>query len=236
MAEEWHDAFILRRRPWRDTSLWLEVFSRDQGKAALLAKGARKGKRKSAAWLQSFQPLKIGWRGKGDLKTLTAVEPLSPLPVLSGNALYCGFYLNELLAYLTYRYDPHPYLFCRYQETLQEIAKGGEMDSCLRFFEMDLLQEIGYGLILEHEVKYGNPIVPEANYRYEPDAGPCLDSCGKIHGTTLLALAERQLEDPLVRKEAKLLLRQVIDYRLEGKSLKSRALFLKSVVQRNHGT
>ncbi len=230
MAEEWHDVFILHRRPWRDTGLWLEVFSRDRGKVALLAKGARKGKPKSAAWLQSFQPLKIGWRGKGDLKTLTAVEPLSSLPVLSGKTLYCGFYLNELLAYLTYRYDPHPHLFHRYQETLRDFAKGGEMDRCLRLFEMDLLQEIGYGLILEHEVEYGNPIVPEASYRYEPDAGPCLDSCGEVHGMTLLALAKRRLEDPVVRKEAKLLLRQVIDYRLEGKSLKSRTLFQKSVV------
>ncbi len=236
MAEQWHDAFVLHRRPWRETSLWLEVFTRDHGKVALLAKGARKGKRQSATYLQPFQPLKVRWRGKGDLKTLIGAEPCASLPALSGKGLYCGFYLNELLAYLTHRHDPHPRLFLRYQETLRVFANEKAMEACLRLFEMDLLMEIGYGLILDHEVKYQQSILPQARYRYEPDAGPCLDPQGNVCGITLLALADRQLDNPQVLREAKKLLRQVIDYRLEGRPLKSRALFQQLITQGNHET
>lgn len=225
MPEEWHAGFILRRRPWRESSLWLEAFTCDLGKVALLAKGGRRNKKGKGGVLQPFQPLLLRWRGKGELLTLISTEALRPAFPLVGTALYCGFYLNELLSRLLKRHDPHPELYACYQNTLDELAQNHDLESCLRKFEVRFLREIGYSLILDHEVEYGAAIEPTTLYRYDPERGPILDPLGWLHGQTLLALAEGRLESAAVRQEAKRLLRQLIDYRLEGQVLESRMLF-----------
>jgi DNA repair protein RecO (recombination protein O) len=226
MGQKWHEGLILHRRPWRETSLWLEVFTLDLGKVALLAKGARR--RKQSGALQPFQPLWLCWRGKSELGALSAAEVCQPGFPLVGSALYCGLYLNELLCRLLKRYDPHPALYGAYLKTLADLSLGHELEACLRRFEVQLLTEIGYGLILDHEVEYGAKIDPDACYRYDPERGPLLDAQGWLHGRTLLALRQGHLESPEVRREAKRLLRQLIDYRLEGQKLASRMLFRRS--------
>jgi DNA repair protein RecO (recombination protein O) len=224
MCEEWQEGVILHRRPWRETSLWLELFTLKLGKIALLAKGARRQKRGKSGVLEPFQPLLTRWRGKSELKTLIAAEPLRAGFVLTGIALCCGFYLNELLWRLLKPQDPHPALYFAYLDTLAELSCGGELESCLRRFEARLLSEIGYGLILDHEVKYQAAIDSSARYRYDPERGPILDDQGWLHGRTLLALRRERLDSPEVRREAKRLLRQLIDHRLEGQVLVSRQL------------
>lgn len=229
MKEEWHEGVILHRRPWRETSLWLEVFTRDLGKIALLAKGGRRAKGGTKSALQLFQPLLIRWRGKSELGALTAAEVLPPVLSLTGMALYCGLYLNELLCRLLKRCDPHPRLYAEYLKTLSELAQASDLEACLRRFEMHFLREIGYGLILDHEVEYKTAIDPAACYRYDPEHGPVLDKEGWLHGQTLLALREGRLDSSRVRREAKRLLRELIDYRLEGRLLESRRLFRRAM-------
>lgn len=229
MREEWHEGFILHRRPWRETSLWLEVFTHDLGKIALLAKGGRRIKGGGKGSLQPFQQLLIRWRGRGELGTLTAAEALQPVLSLTGTALYCGFYLNELLCRLLKRHDPHPKLYAEYLRVLSDLSQAHDLEGCLRRFEVRFLGEIGYGLILNHEVEYGAAIDPAACYRYDPERGPALDNQGWLHGQTLLALQQERLESPMVRREAKRLLRQLIDYRLEGRMLESRMLFRRNL-------
>lgn len=226
MTQEWQEAYVLHRRPWRETSLWLEIFSCQAGKVALLSKGARRGKANKAGLLQPFQPLALVWRGRGDLPTLIGVEPLSTNPALTGQALFCGFYVNELLSYLLHRHDPHPQLFQRYQSVLADLIRATDLEASLRFFELDLLAAIGYGLILDREIISNCALRETERYRYELDSGPVCDSRGWLHGATLLELSQRRLASKRSRQEAKRLLRQAIDYRLEGKQLNSRSLFL----------
>lgn len=228
MRGEWHEGLVLHRRPWRETSLRLEVFTLDLGKVALLAKGARRAKGGKSGVLQPFQPLLIRWCGKGELGTLTCAEATQPGFALGGVALYCGFYLNELLCRLLRWHDPHPRLYSEYLKALSALSSGCDPECCLRRFEARFLGEIGYGLILDHEVEYGAAIDPTACYRYDPERGPVLDAQGWLHGRTLLALRQERLESPEVRREAKRLLRQLIDYRLEGQVLASRMLFRRS--------
>ncbi|WP_022947993.1 DNA repair protein RecO [Methylohalobius crimeensis] len=224
---DWREGFILHRRPWRETSLWLEVFTPDLGKVALLAKGGRRSKRGGNGLLQPFQPLLMRWREKSDLGNLIAAEALDHRLHLAGPALYCGFYLNELLSRLLERHDPHPGLYREYCQSLSALSRGEELENCLRCFEVRLFAEIGYGLILDHEVEYGTAVVPTACYRYHPERGPIRDDRGWLHGQTLLALSQGRLETPVAQREAKRLLRGLIDHRLEGRALKSRALFRK---------
>lgn len=219
--------YILHRRPYRETSLLLDVFSHEYGKLGLLAKGVRGGRAGRPDALQPFRPLLLSWSGKGELPLLTGVEATAlPVP-LQGVALYCGFYVNELLQGFLHRHDPQPLLFKRYADVLADLAAHVDMDKLLRGFELTLLQELGYGLQLHCDAERHQDIQPEGFYRYVPDRGPIAApaGAGAIRGTTLIALRENRLENADIRREAKWLLRRVIQHHLGGRPLKSRELF-----------
>ncbi|TAN49855.1 MAG: DNA repair protein RecO [Methylococcaceae bacterium] len=219
--------YVLHRRPYRETSLLVDVFSREYGKVGLLAKGVRGGKTARVDSLPPFRPLLLSWTGKGELPLLTGVESAAPSPPLQGVALYCGFYLNELLQAFLHRHDPQPLLFERYAGLLADLPVTGDKDRLLRAFELTLLQELGYGLQLHCDAEHHRDIQPGQSYHYVPDRGPIAAraDAGSIRGITLIALREGRLDDAATRREAKWLLRRVIHHHLAGRPLKSRELF-----------
>ena len=64
-------AFVLHSYPFRETSLIVETYSRDHGRIALVARGARRPKSSLRGILLSFQPLLLSWSGKRELRTQT---------------------------------------------------------------------------------------------------------------------------------------------------------------------
>src|SRR5574343_1864623 len=123
-------AYVLHTLPFRETSLIVEVFTRDDGRIALLARGARRPRAAIRGLMMGFQPLEIGWSGKGDVLTLMKAEWQGGQPLLGGEALFCGYYLNELLIHLLPREDAHPLLFARYGALLAHLA--GDQNSAER--------------------------------------------------------------------------------------------------------
>ncbi|PIV91154.1 MAG: DNA repair protein RecO, partial [Gallionellales bacterium CG17_big_fil_post_rev_8_21_14_2_50_54_146] len=89
--------FVLHSHPYRETSLLLDVFSRQHGRLAVVARGARRPHSALRGVLMSFQPVSLSWFGKGEVRTLHSAEWQGGQPYLQGTALMCGFYLNELL-------------------------------------------------------------------------------------------------------------------------------------------
>ncbi|MBI5613190.1 MAG: DNA repair protein RecO [Gammaproteobacteria bacterium] len=223
-------AFVLHTSDYRETSLLVEAYSRNHGRIGLIAKGARRPKTGLRAVLNPFQPLLLSWSGKSDLATLTAAEPDRSAPILSGEALYCGFYLNELLMRLLHRHDPHERLFDAYRDALGRLQTGDEQDVALRIFEKHLLQELGYGLVLDHEVGATTPIAPDRIYEYLPERGPVPAAAGpadgvRIHGRSLLALADERFSDAQELREAKRLMRCMLAQHLGERPIYSRELF-----------
>lgn len=220
-------AFVLHKRPYRESSLLLDVFSCDYGKIALLAKGARRNRSVSRAILQPFIPLSICWSGKTDLQTLTGAEPIPPGISLKGRSLYCGLYLNELLSYFLHRHDAHRNLFSHYTAALVALSGEGETEKTLRYFELALLEEIGFGLRIDQDVQVGAPISPDRRYDYRIGLGlvESNGSHGGIAGLTLINLGLRKLDGPVQLFEAKKMMRAIIDHHLAGKPLRSRSLF-----------
>jgi len=206
----------------------MDVFTREHGMVGVLAKGALRGKKTQAGLLQPFLPLSISWRGRSDLPLLIAVEARGSAPRLAGRALYCGFYLNELLYYLLHRHDPHPGVFELYESTLLTLLSDQPIESVLRNFELSLLEQMGYGLALEHESDNGAPLESGRHYHYiiEHGARPATQA-GKhtYRGSTLLALAAGTVSGAEERAEAKHLMRRIINHYLAGRVLKSRDLF-----------
>jgi DNA repair protein RecO (recombination protein O) len=222
-------AFVLHHHDYGETSLLLEMFTRQHGRLGLIAKGARRARSPLRAALIPFQPLVVGFSGRGELPTLTAAEPLAAAPVLYGEALFCGLYLNELLLRLLHRHDPHERLFESYTEALARLG-GVDAEAVLRVFEKRLLDDIGYGLVLDRDIEDGTALVPEDEYRYLPERGPvAARATGEegilVHGRTLLGLAAECLDDALSRHEAKRLLRALLARHLGGRPLMSRQLF-----------
>lgn len=230
-------AYILHTRPYRDTSLLLDVFSRVHGRLGAVAKGARQAKSKFQGLLQPFTVLLLSWSGRGELMTLTDAEPQLPATKLNGPQLMAGFYLNELLIRLLQRHDPHQTLFDVYHETLCLLAGNEQAEPALRRFEAYLLQETGYGLILDHDVQTGEAIQSDARYCYHLEHGPVkLTDADEqtqgivVHGQTLLAIRDETLVEALHLKQAKQLMRAIIAHQLGGKPLHSRELAMHKVL------
>jgi DNA repair protein RecO (recombination protein O) len=220
-------AYVLHARAYRETSLLLETLTRDHGRTAMVARGAKAPKSRWRNLLQPFRPLLISWSARGELGTLTGADQVAAPPELHGEALYCGLYLNELLIRLLHRGDPHPELFERYRQVLADLASGHPLQPVLRIFEKHLLEAVGYGLLLEREHATGEPLRADAMYDYRPDRGPVRvsDRSGRaIPGSVLLALKSEQLESELL-PDLRRLMRRVIGYHLGDKPLASQALF-----------
>jgi len=230
--------FVLHRRNFGNSSLILEVFSNAHGREAVLAKGARQGRRGRPAGgevLQLFRPLWLSWSGRGEVKTLLRGEPAGPAAGLSGKVLYCGLYLNELLVRLIRRSDPHEALFAFYHAALSALAAGEDLETVLRRFELRLLQEIGYAAVLDREAGTGRPVSPGNRYVYDQESGlraaGTADGHRTLSGETLLQLAADGFLSRPAAVEAKALTRQLLAPHLGGRPLKSRALFKAAAVK-----
>lgn len=225
-----HPCYILHQRPFRESSLILEVFSLLHGRISLVARGARKGTRGKSAPLQPLRRLNLAWSGRAELCTLTGSEPDGVPPVLHGSRLLSAFYLNELLLRLLHRHEPHASLFHAYEAGLLQLGEAREEERVLRTFEKHLLEALGYGLVLDRETASGRPIEAEGEYYYHFDHGPdssklsSLDAV-RVSGKTLLALHAGDRWDEVIAREAKSLFRPVIDRQLDNKPLHSRELY-----------
>jgi len=226
---EHEPAFVLHSYPFRETSLLVEIFSRQHGRVPLVARGARRPRSAVRGLLMSFQPLALSWFGKHEVRTLHSAEWQGGQPLLQGTALLCGFYINELLLNMMVRDDPHEQLFDYYQHTLQRLAHGADMASTLRCFEKHLLQELGYALLLEHEAGNSNPIDPALSYRYVVERGAVRDTAGAteglpVSGKTLQDMAADDYSDAQSARQGKQLMRMLLNHHLGGKMLHTREL------------
>ena len=221
-------AFVLHSYPFRETSLILEVFSRNHGRLAMVARGVRRPRSALRGLLMGFQPLELSWFGKGEVRTLHSAEWQGGQPQLGGTALLCGFYLNELLLNLMARDDPHEQLFDYYRQTLQRLAREPDHAAILRGFEKRMLQELGYALLLEREAGTDKPINADMTYRYAVERGALPDD-GETHGIavagkTLLDMAADDYRDAVSAQQSKQLIRMLLNHHLAGKTLHTREL------------
>ncbi len=217
-------AFILQQRKFRETSLIIDVLTRDFGRVPLLAKGVRKARSKTAGLLQPFIPLALSYFGKSELRTLTDVEVIQPFNQLQGVAIYCGFYINELVGHFLHQYDPHPDVFSHYRDCLSCLSDSSKIEAALRVFELDLMDAVGYGLQLDYDFHNEKAVHPLKQYHFNVEQGPIEAIDGQFSGKTFQALKLREFADARVLIEAKNLMRTVIAVYLHGKPLKSRML------------
>ncbi len=223
-----HDAYILHSRSYKESSLIIELFTRDLGRVSVIAKGVKKRKRSLFGVLQPFTPILVSWLGKGELRTLTGVELNGVFKYLYGTNLLCGYYLNELVLRFLQKDDPYQELYEAYTQVISNLRVNKDIEPVLRQFECVLFQELGYGLNLTIDYKTGNTVDPSKMYYFEVEQGPVLEQLSKnsvqVGGQTLLSLENFNFVDKITLTESKKLMRYIINYYLTGKPLKTHQL------------
>lgn len=166
-------AYVLHHYDWSESSLILEMFTRQAGRVALVAKGVKKPSSSFRPVLLPLQPLRVSYGGDADIRTLKAVDWVGGHVMPTGEALLSGYYLNELLMRLLARDDPHPQVFDVYAPTVALLASGQSalLQPALRAFELLLLRELGLLPALDAQTLSLRALEPERAYALVPEAG-----------------------------------------------------------------
>ncbi|MCX7117577.1 MAG: DNA repair protein RecO C-terminal domain-containing protein [Legionellales bacterium] len=221
------DAWLLYKSWSGETSARVVFFTKLEGIVSCFYKGARQPKKQ--ALLQSFTPLWLEIDVKGTACFVRHIEATAPSFQLTGDALFAGMYVNELLFHALKPHDAHISLYRSYQLTLTELTKvvnRPSLEALLRRFEWDLLKACGYAMSLTHDA-YTRELIQEAGfYSFIPGDG-FVSSENGILGAHLLAMSENQLENLEVLKVAKWIMRRAISHALDGQEIKTRALMIK---------
>ena len=238
-------AYVLHRYDWSESSLILDLFTREQGRIAVAAKGAKRPFSQLRCVLLPFQRIQVslGRQAFGDdtreVQNLRGAEWTGGGAMLTGAALFNGFYLNELLLKLVARHDPHEGLFDAYAATIAALGVGDSgAQAALRAFEIVLLKEIGVLPDLSLETATRRPVVLEERYRVLADAGVVAapgSTDATASGATLAAvqkaleggdLAELQQVAACSLAELRPILRAQLHYHLGTDTLRTRQVML----------
>ncbi|MGZ7173111.1 DNA repair protein RecO [Burkholderia gladioli] len=223
--------FVLHSYPYRETSLIIDVLTRDHGRVALVAKGAKRPHSALRGVLQTFQPLSLSWSGKSEMRTLTGAEWVGGMLPLGGDALLCGFYVNELLVKFCAREDPFPPLFQHYLVTLARLAHDEPAVQVLRSFERVLLRETGYARALNRTTAR-RAVQPEGRYVFDPERGvrEASDELPAhwpvVAGQTLLDMEEDDYHRAQTVAQSKTLMRFLLNTYLGGTPLATRQILI----------
>ncbi len=152
MSLEKADALVIRQVDFSESSRVVTFFSREFGKFAALAKGAKRLKGPFDAALDLLSACRVVFirKSSGTLNLLTEARLISRFqPQNSGakdglTSLYGGYYVAELLSGLTEDFDPAPEIYDLAISTLSALSSSEHLSSpVIIHFEISLLQLIG---------------------------------------------------------------------------------------------
>ncbi len=227
MSELSSHGYVIHRRPYRESSYIVELLTRDYGRIGLVARKSRGRAATNQAAMESFNRVRVKWRGRGELKTLTGVEEAGRFRLERDRLIY-GLYLNELILRSFARFQESQELFELYELSLGGLVSDPDPWAPLLRFELGLLGVLGYALNLETECRSGEPLVADRRYMYKLDEGAIASVCatakGSVSGGTLLAMGAGDFTNRQVRREARGLLEQALLSLLSGRELKSKKM------------
>ncbi len=195
-------AYVLHRHDWSESSLILEVFCRNHGRVALVAKGAKRPSSSLRPILLPLQPLHLAFGGDAEIRTLRSAEWMGGHVMPTGDALLSGYYLNELVLTLLARDDPHPGLFDIYAQVVAVISSdhGDALQTALRAFELLLLREIGLLPTLDLQTLTLGALQLQGRYCLVVEGG--LREAGEQDRASLTGAQWLQLQQALDSKDA----------------------------------
>ena len=221
-------AYILHRRPYQEATSLVEFLTAGHGRITAVSRQSSKTLGKN---IQPFVPALLWCSGRGELLNLRDFDPQGKAVLTEPEDQMVGMYVNELIMRLVPAHVRSHRLFECYATVLSEIAQPADYEPVLRKFELRVLEITGHGLQLEHDLATGEPLIEDALYQYTPGKGPT--RCARVESGRLLCRGKTLLDlnrglqdgDPRTLREAKSLLRTVIDYHLKDRTIHTRSVF-----------
>ncbi|MBR9769696.1 MULTISPECIES: DNA repair protein RecO [Halomonas] len=223
-------AFLLHKRPYRETSALVELLTLDHGRVRAVAQGVQRPGSRSRSQMQPFAPLHLTWQGDRELKRLRLIESRGPAAMLAGEGLLCGLYANELLTRLLPVELPVGQVFAFYTSALDELATPASRAAALRRLEFALLDALDAAP--RFTTPDGGGLDPQRRYRFEPGSRAFVVAERGIDGRTLRLLAGADWGEAGLAGPAKALSRAALAPLLGDRPLRSRALMVAMAERR----
>lgn len=244
------ESVILRHSDWGEADRLLGLFTREAGKLRAVAKGVRKLRSRKAGHLEPFTHVKLMMARGRDFWIVTQAETIDAYMPIRDDLVRTAYaaYVIELIDRFTYEEGENRALFQLLVDTLARVADLPDPFAAVRYYEIRLLDLLGYRPQLNNCLNCGAEIKPEDQFFDVAQGGVLCPRCGPLSPTALpismptlkflrhfqrstFAEASRAELSPAVRREMESLLNRYLTYHLERR-LNSPA-FLQEV-RRDH--
>src|SRR5512138_1407058 len=229
------EAVVLRHVDYGEADRMLTLYTRQLGKTRALAKGARKIASRKAGHIEPFTYVKLQLAQSRDMPLITqadtidAYQPLREDLILTSHAAY----VLELLDRFTYADETeNSALFRLLTDTLSRLASKTDPWLVLRYYEIRLLDHLGFRPQLFQCANCGREIKPEDQFFSFSAGGVICPRCGvglpNVHKISVEALrylrhfqrssyadATRARPTPDVQQEVEILMQGYFTYLLE---------------------
>lgn len=228
------EAIVLKHSDFGEADRLLTLYTREQGKLRALAKGARKIGSRKGGHLEPFTRAKLQLATGRDLFIVSQAEAIETNAALSQNLEALGYasYAAELLERFSADNDANASLYRLLRDTLARLAAGSDLQLAVRYYEVRLLDQVGFRPELQNCLGCGKQIQPEDQYFSFEQGGVLCPDCGRreraAHPISLPALkvlrhlqrsnyqqAQRAKPSPGVHQELEALMNAYITYLLE---------------------
>ena len=183
------EAIIIRKFKLGEADRILTLYTPHLGKIRAVAKGVRRPRSKMAGHLELLTHSLVSLARGRNLDRIIGSQTINSfLPVRNDLQLTsCALYACELVNQFTAEHVENRPLFQLLLEIMQQLCQPGDSQLMLRYFELHLLNEVGYRPQLQQCVICHQPLEPVINY-FCSDAGGIL--CPDCHHNHISSMVE----------------------------------------------
>ncbi len=175
------EAVVLRHADWGEADRLITLYTRERGKVRAIAKGARKIRSRKAGHLEPFTRVTLQLARGHDLLIVTQADTLDAYLAIHENLIKTGHaaYVVELLDRFTYEDDTENYgIFRLLSEVLSRLEQEADPWLAIRYYELRLLDLLGYRPHLFECANCGREIIAEDQYFSAAQGGVLCPTCG----------------------------------------------------------
>ncbi|TET84317.1 MAG: DNA repair protein RecO [Anaerolineales bacterium] len=174
------EAVVLRRQDLGEADRLLVAYSLDRGKLRLIAKGVRRPRSRKAGHLEPFTRVQLLLARGRELDIITQAEAIEMYPGVREDLIHLGqaAYVVELLDRFTVEREANRALYRLLVHTLERLVAGVELTAVIRYYELRLLDQIGYRPELYRCLGCGAEVRPQDQFFSLAEGGVLCPDCG----------------------------------------------------------
>lgn len=183
------EAVVLRRQELGEADRLLTLITPTHGKLRALAKGIRRPGSRKAGHLEPFSRVDVLVARGRELDIVTQAEALEDHPHLADDLVRFGqaAYMAELMDRFSLEGESNPSLYGLLVDMLARLDAGDEPGGVVRYFQIRLLDRVGYRPELFHCVECGAELKPEDQFFSSANGGMLCPRCGSVHSPAIRA-------------------------------------------------